>query len=93
MRIVYLSLILAFMVGCSKDKSPTESIENSLANNLIGVWDADGRVMEIKSDRTGTLTVLRNSSLSHGLPFTWEFEGNILIRSWSDGSGVLIGRI
>ena len=89
MRIVYLSLILAFMVGCSKDKSPTESIENSLAKNLIGMWNADGIDVEFKSDRTGSYT-----DTVFGVEFkvTWEFEGDILIQRYSDG-GVRIGRI
>ena len=84
MKIAYSILVLVFVIGCSEEKSPTESTGNPLVKTLIGKWDVSQndssryRRKHFKADGTCENWWEYEDGLVVNWISTWDLNRNIL---------------
>lgn len=97
MKPMFLLFVLGIFIGCSEDKSPTDSSPKSLEEILIGTWAVSEEGSEVfrttfKADGTaeGRLEFL---DIVTTWTSTWELEGDILITRDVESGEVLVSRL
>ena len=97
MKPMFLMFLLGIFIGCSEDKSPTDSRPKSLEKILIGSWavSEEGTEVLITTFKADGTAESRGEVL--GVVFawtsTWELEGDILITRDVESGEVLVSRL